>query len=162
VNFACAFGDYILNVARRELRCGAERIAVALRVFDLLVYLVRNRDRGVTKDDLIASVWGGRIVSESTLTSHVHAVRGAIGDNGEAQRLIRTLSRKGFRSVGVVRRSTAQEATRCYADYLVGQRVLGVLDRASPTTLWPTKEVMSWPWTGPLECRFTRDIRQNR
>ena len=97
-----AFGDHVLDVNRRELRRGAELIAVEPQVFDLLVYLVRNRDCVVSKDDLIASVWGGRIVSESTLTSHVHAARKTVGDNGEAQRLIRTLPRKGFRFIGDV------------------------------------------------------------
>jgi adenylate cyclase len=96
------FGEHQLDVDRRELRSGAELIAVEPQVFDLLVYLVRNRDRVVSKDDLMAGVWGGRIVSESTLTSHIHAARKAVGDSGEAQRLIRTLPRKGFRFVGDV------------------------------------------------------------
>jgi TolB-like protein/DNA-binding winged helix-turn-helix (wHTH) protein len=97
------FGDHRLDVGRRELRRGAELIAVEPQVFDLLVYLVRNRDRVVSKDDLLATVWGGRIVSESTLTSRINAVRKAVGDSGEAQRLIRTVPRKGIRFVGVVR-----------------------------------------------------------
>src|SRR5262249_4988125 len=65
--------------------------------------LVRNRDRVVSKDDLLEAVWGGRIVSESTLTSRITAVRKAVGDSGEAQRLIRTLPRKGIRFIGAVR-----------------------------------------------------------
>jgi TolB-like protein len=73
------------------------------QVFDLLVYLVEHRERVVSKDDLLDAVWSGRIVSESTLTSHVNAVRKAIGDSGEEQRLIRTIARKGFRFVGEVR-----------------------------------------------------------
>jgi TolB-like protein len=72
------------------------------QVFDLLEFLVRNRDRVVTKDDLIASIWGGRIVSESTLSTRINAARVAVGDSGEEQRLIRTLPRKGIRFVGVV------------------------------------------------------------
>lgn len=70
------------------------------QVFDLLVYLVKNRDRVVSKDDLINGVWEGRIVSESTLTSRITAVRKAVGDSGKEQRLIRTVSRKGVRFVG--------------------------------------------------------------
>ena len=58
------FGDYVLDVARRELRHGGEPIAIEPQVFDLLAYLIHNRDRVVTKDDLLGSVWGGRIVSE--------------------------------------------------------------------------------------------------
>ena len=71
-------------------------------MFDLLLYLVQNRDRVVSKDDLIASVWGGRIVSDSTLTSRINAVRKAVGDNGDEQRLIRTIARKGIRFVSAV------------------------------------------------------------
>ena len=64
---------------------------------------MQNREHVVSKDDLLDAVWGGRIVSESTLTSHINAVRKAIGDSGEEQRLIRTVARKGFRFVGDVR-----------------------------------------------------------
>ena len=66
-----------------------------------------NRERVVSKDDLLDTVWGGRIVSESTLTSHINAVRKAIGDSGEEQRLIRTVARKGFRFVGEIREAQA-------------------------------------------------------
>ena len=71
-------------------------------MFDLLIYLMQNRDRVVSKDDLIASVWGGRIVSDSTLATRINAARKAIGDSGEAQRLISTMARKGFRFTGTV------------------------------------------------------------
>jgi len=97
------FADHTLDTDRRELRRGSERIAVEPQVFDLLIYLVQNRDRVVSKDDLVASVWGGRIVSDSTLTSRINAARKAIGDNGEDQKLIRTIARKGLRFVGAVR-----------------------------------------------------------
>jgi TolB-like protein/Tfp pilus assembly protein PilF len=72
------------------------------QVFDLLLHLVGNRTHVVTKDDLLDTVWNGRIVSESTLTSHINAARKAIGDTGEAQRLVRTIARKGYRFVGDV------------------------------------------------------------
>ena len=61
------------------------------RVFDMLLYLVENREHVVTRDDLLEAVWGGRIVSESTLASHINAARKAIGDSGQEQRLIRTV-----------------------------------------------------------------------
>lgn len=96
------FASFSLDPDRRELRHGTEQIAVEPQVFDLLTHLVENRDRVVSKDDLIASVWGGRIVSESTLTSRINAARKAIGDSGEQQKLIRTISRKGIRFVGEV------------------------------------------------------------
>ena len=97
------FADHLLDIDRRELRRDGERIALEPQVFDLLVYLVRNRERVVSKDDLLQAIWGGRIVSESTMTSCINAVRKAVGDSGEAQRLIRTVPRKGIRFVGVVR-----------------------------------------------------------
>src|SRR5690242_18375845 len=96
------FGDHVLDVERRELRRGREPIALEPQVFDLLVFLIRNRDHVVTKDDVFASVWGGRIVSESTLTSRINAARKAVGDSGDAQRLIRTLPRKGIRFIADV------------------------------------------------------------
>jgi TolB-like protein/Tfp pilus assembly protein PilF len=97
------FADHTLDTDRRELCRGAEPVAVEPQVFDLLIYLVQNRDRVVSKDDLISSVWDGRIVSESTLTSRINAVRKAVGDSGEEQKLIRTIARRGFRFVGAVR-----------------------------------------------------------
>ena len=97
------FDNHTLDTDRRELRDGSKPIAIEPQVFDLLVYLLQNRDRVVSKDDLIASVWEGRIVSDSTLTSRINAARKALSDSGEDQRLIRTIPRKGFRFVGTVR-----------------------------------------------------------
>ena len=97
------FSDHGLDTDRRELRRGSDAIAIEPQVFDLLVYLVENRDRVVSKEDLIAAVWSGRIVSDSTLTSRINAARKAVGDTGEEQKLIRTIARKGFRFVGEVR-----------------------------------------------------------
>src|SRR5215471_17449373 len=96
------FGDCVLDPERRELSRRAEVVPVGPQVFDLLLHLVRNRDRVVSKDDLLQAVWTGRIVSESTITSHINAVRKAIGDTGEEKRLVRTVARKGFRFVGNV------------------------------------------------------------
>jgi TolB-like protein len=97
------FEDYVLDPERRELTRGCEPIAVGPQVFDLLLYLVKNRDHVVSKDQLLDEVWGRRIVSESTLTSHINAARKAIGDTGQEQRVIRTIARKGFRFVGDVK-----------------------------------------------------------
>jgi len=97
------FDNCSVDIDRRELRRNGELRAVEPQVFDLLEFLIRNRDRMVSRDDLLAAVWNGRIVSESTLASRINAARRAIGDNGEQQRLIRTISRKGLRFVGDVR-----------------------------------------------------------
>lgn len=101
------FEDCVLDPDRRELTRNSAAIAIGPQVFDLLLCLVQNRARVVGKDELLDVVWRGRIVSESTLTSHINAARKAIGDSGQAQRLIRTVARKGFRFVGDVREAGA-------------------------------------------------------
>ena len=97
-----AFGDHQLDIARRELRRGSDLITLEPKAFDLLAFLVQNRDRVVSKDDLLQAVWGGRIVSESALTTRINVVRRALGDDGASQRLVRTFTRKGIRFIGEV------------------------------------------------------------
>jgi len=104
------FDNFILDIDQRELRRDGAAISLQPQVFDLLEYLVRNRARVVTRDDLIAAIWGGRIVSDSTLATRINAVRTAIGDSGEAQEFVRTLPRKGFRFVGTVREAQTPES----------------------------------------------------
>ena len=104
------FEEYAFDTDRRELHRGADVVSVAPQVFDLLDYLIRNRERVVTKDELINAVWNGRSVSDAALTTRLNVARSAIGDSGEEQRLIKTLPRKGFRFVGQVRE--AREAAR--------------------------------------------------
>ncbi len=96
------FEKYAFDTDRRELHRGADVVPLAPQVFDLLDYLIRNRERVVSKDDLIDAIWNGRIVSDAALTTRLNAARTAIGDSGEEQRLIKTLPRKGFRFVGPV------------------------------------------------------------
>jgi TolB-like protein len=96
------FADCALDTDRRELSRGSQSVDVEPQVLDLLIYLVENRDRVVGKDDIMASVWSGRIVSDATLTSRVYAVRKAVGDSGQEQKLIRTVARKGLRFIGEV------------------------------------------------------------
>jgi adenylate cyclase len=97
------FEDCVFDTNRRELRRGVDAVPVAPQVFDMLAYLIRNRERVISKDDLIAAIWDGRIVSDAAMTTRLNVVRGAIGDSGEEQRLIKTLPRKGIRFVGTVR-----------------------------------------------------------
>ena len=101
------FDDCVLDADRRELRRAGELYAVEPKVFDLLLYLIGNRERVVSRDDLIAHVWNGRIVSESSLASCINAARKGIGDTGQAQRLIKTFPRKGIRFVGRVQEHRA-------------------------------------------------------
>ena len=74
------FENYALDTDRRELRCGSTPVSVEPQVFDLLAYLIENRERVVSKDDLLAAIWHGRSVSDSALTSRVNAARCAIGE----------------------------------------------------------------------------------
>jgi adenylate cyclase len=109
-NLRYLFEDYALDTDRRELRRGAEVIPVAAQVFDLLDYLIRNRERVVSKDDLLTAIWDGRIVSDGALTTRMKVARGVIGDNGREQHLIKTLPRKGFRFVGAVQEEQGSSA----------------------------------------------------
>jgi pimeloyl-ACP methyl ester carboxylesterase len=116
------FENQILDLNRRELRRGSNLIDLEPQVFDLLTYLMQNRDRVVSKDDLIASVWSGRIVSDSTLSTRINAARKAIGDSGEQQRLIRTVARKGFRFTGTVTEHTRPAETAAPAAAMIPQQ----------------------------------------
>jgi adenylate cyclase len=97
------FEHYAFDTDRRELRRGPDVVPTTPQVFDLLDYLIRNRERVVSKDDLVDAIWKGRVVSDAALTTRLNAARSVIGDTGEEQRLIKTLPRKGFRFVGTVR-----------------------------------------------------------
>jgi len=104
-----AFEGHVLDVERRELRRSDRIVPVEPQVFDLLRYLITNRTRVVSKDELLAEVWGRRIVSESTLSSRIASLRQAVGDSGEHQRVVRTVARRGFRFVAVVQEAAARE-----------------------------------------------------
>ena len=106
------FDSFVLDTERRELRRGHTVVSVQPQVFDLLQYLIRNRGHVISRVDILDAIWGGRIVSESTLATRINAARSAIGDDGESQRLIRTLPRKGIRFVGEVREVEEEEQPR--------------------------------------------------
>jgi DNA-binding winged helix-turn-helix (wHTH) protein/tetratricopeptide (TPR) repeat protein len=133
-----AFDGYVLDLDQRELRRGGAIIALEPRAFDLLAYLVHHRTRVVGKDELFDAVWEGRIVSDAALTTRINAVRRAIGDNGTAQRLIRTLRRKGLRFIGdVTEFVTAHGTTKPGAPADVRQRLpaAALADRVVVTVL---------------------------
>ena len=130
------FQDYVFDTDRRELRRGVEVVSIAPQVFDLLDYLIRNRERVVSKDDLINAIWKGRSVSDAALTTRLNVVRTAIGDSGEGQRLIKTLPRKGFRFVGHVQEAEIP-ADEAAANCLVQspKQVLALPDKPSIAVL---------------------------
>ena len=115
------FDDFVLDAARYELRCGDSVIRVEPQVFDVMVHLVGNNERVVTKEELLDSVWGGRFVGEAALTSRIKAARRALRDDGESQRYIRTIRGRGYRFVGhvttdcVARAAPSQHISFCHA-----------------------------------------------
>ncbi|HWV54648.1 alpha/beta fold hydrolase [Pseudorhodoplanes sp.] len=163
-----SFEDFTIDVSRRELRRGAAPVAVEPQVFDLLVYLIENRDRVVSRDDLIASVWGGRIVSESTLASRINAARQALGDSGEAQRLIKTIQRKGIRFVGELRdggRVAAPTTANAVQDVTFCKTADGVhLAVATSGSGLPVVKCANWlnhieyDWQSPIWSPFMREL----
>jgi TolB-like protein len=124
------FEDCVFDTGRRELHRGADTVSLAPQVFDLLAHLIQNRERVVSKDDLVAAIWGGRIVSDAAVTTRINAARAAVGDSGEEQRLIKTLPRKGFRFVGAVREEQGPVGT---------PSVGGSADPSRPTLAPPDK-----------------------
>jgi len=96
------FSEFEIDLNQQELRRLGEAIHIEPQVFDLIVHLVRNHERIVSKDELIETIWNGRIISEAALSSRINGARRALGDNGNDQALIRTLHKRGFRFVGDV------------------------------------------------------------
>jgi adenylate cyclase len=127
------FDEFALDTDRRELHRGADVVSIAPQVFDLLDYLIRNRQRVVSKDDIINAVWNGRSVSDAALTTRLNVARSAIGDSGEQQRLIKTLPRKGFRFVGQVRE--AREAAGSKLGDVAPESALALPDKPSIAVL---------------------------
>jgi TolB-like protein/Flp pilus assembly protein TadD len=105
-----AFAGYEIDLDRHELRRRGETVHVEPQVFDLLVHLVRNRDRVVSKDELFETIWQGRFVSEAALSSRINAARKAVGDDGNRQALIKTIHKRGFRFVGAVEERAGEAA----------------------------------------------------
>lgn len=103
------FADCELDTGRYELRCQGVLKAVEPQVFDLLRYLLENRDRTITKDELYREIWQGRFVSESALSTRIKAARQAVNDTGEDQRVIRTVHGRGFRFVAEVANDDARQ-----------------------------------------------------
>ncbi|HKR37567.1 MAG TPA: winged helix-turn-helix domain-containing protein, partial [Steroidobacteraceae bacterium] len=97
------FGRFELDLAAAELRAGGAVVHVEPQVFSLLALLVENSERLISRDEIIEKVWDGRIVSDAAIASRVKSARRALGDDGRAQQLIKTLHRQGYRFVGQAR-----------------------------------------------------------
>jgi TolB-like protein len=123
------FENFTFDTERRELHRDRDAVSITPQVFDLLDYLIRNRERVVSKDDLISAVWNGRIVSDAALTTRLNAARTAIGDDGDKQRLIKTLPRKGFRFVGSVQEA---QGSATHSDMLSGPYQLASTSPSAP------------------------------
>jgi TolB-like protein len=129
------FADHTLDTDTRELRRGGTPIAVPPQVFDLLTYLVQNRERVVSKNDLLTALWGGRLVADSTLATHINAARKAVGDSGDQQKLIRTVARKGIRFVGDVRSLLAGEVAPAATSGMSGRTAAASSERPAIAVL---------------------------
>src|SRR5262245_57219497 len=150
------FADFEIDLARQELRRAGANVHIEPQVFDLLVHLIRNRDRIVSKDELFAVIWQGRIVSEATLNSRISAARRALGDSGSDQSFIRTLHKRGFRFVGGVDDNTSAPTA-----VVVEKGSFGAVENAADVV--PTSE--SPPLSdGPSDAAggnaISRDARQ--
>jgi TolB-like protein len=131
------FGDHVLDPERRELSRGGEPVSVEPQVFDLLLHLIRHRDRVVSKDELIATVWKGRIVSESAIDSRIKAARRAVSDNGAEQSVIRTFPRIGVRFIADATENVAPGPERPVAECV--QHQVGAAGPGSPPLALPDK-----------------------
>ena len=117
------FAEFEIDLSQQELRRLGLAVHIEPQVFDLIVHLVRNRDRIVSKDELIETIWNGRIISEAALSSRINGARRALGDTGADQALIRTLHKRGFRFVGDVQTVGAAETDAKAARVVPGNNV---------------------------------------
>jgi DNA-binding winged helix-turn-helix (wHTH) protein len=125
--------DIELDTSSLELRNGGKTVPVEPKVFDLLCLLIENRDRVVSRDELITSVWNGRIVSEATISARMNAARRAVGDDGRRQRVIKTVARRGYRLVAEVEVAAFYKGIEIPADdaaRVAALRAYGILDTA--------------------------------
>src|SRR5688572_14795253 len=94
--------EFLIDTARFRISSGDEPIAAEPKVFDLLVYLIRHRDRVVTREELFREVWDGREVSDATLSNHVKSARKILGDSGELQKTILTIRGRGYQFIAPI------------------------------------------------------------
>ena len=129
------FEEYAFDTDRRELQRGANVVSVTPQVFDLLDYLIRNRERVVSKDDLINAIWNGRVVSDAALTTRLNVARSVIGDCGEEQRLIKRCRAKASVSSVQSKKSKAPGAEVAEQPEESPKRALALPDKPSIAVL---------------------------
>ena len=141
------FEGFVLDTQRFQLRSGDQVIRIEPQVFDVLTQLVSNHHRFVTKEELFDSVWGGRFVGEAALTSRIKAARRALGDDGEAQHLIRTVRGRGYQFVGTL---IADTPVSLHHHHPSRPRLASTSRSAAPPTVsgWP----MRWRGTDRRWC----------
>jgi DNA-binding winged helix-turn-helix (wHTH) protein len=131
----CQFGDFAIDGSLYELRRRGRRVRIEPKALDLLGYLIRHRDRVVSKDELLAAIWPGEFVSEAALTYCVKAVRKAVGDTGASQRIIATVRSRGYRFIAAVDEQPAALPERPSANLdtaaAAPRSLPGSLDRSS-------------------------------
>lgn len=152
-----SFAGHEVDLRRQELRRDGSRVHVEPQVFDLIVHLLRNRDRVVSKDELLDTIWNGRIVSEAALSSRINAARKAVGDDGDRQSLIKTIHKRGFRFVGEVIEEPEDETTEAPAAPAPERRHAAPSSRPSVVVL-PFANLSSEPDTDYFSYGLTEDV----
>ena len=150
------FGSYELDTALFELREAGERVAVEPQVFDLIAYLAKNSERTVTKDEILAEIWSNRIVSDGALSSQIKAARKALGDDGVAQRTIRTIHGRGFRFVAPI--DGVQEDFTAAQDQELESRDLLEVAKKPAVAVLPLANLISDPTEDYFAAGITEDI----
>jgi DNA-binding winged helix-turn-helix (wHTH) protein len=145
-----AFGEYELDITCYELRRSGQPQQIEPKVFDLLAYLVQQRDRAVSKDELFEQVWSNPFVSESALLYCIMAARKVLGDNGRGQRLIKTIHGRGYRFVGTVEESLSQKPP----EHVEMAAQAAVLVHAAPVALEPQTGEAERRQLSVLYCRI--------
>ncbi|MEZ5931042.1 MAG: winged helix-turn-helix domain-containing protein [Alphaproteobacteria bacterium] len=156
------FEQFALDAGKVELRKDGEAVAIEPQVFALLLLLIENRERMVSKDEVIEKVWDGRIVSDSAIASRIKSARRALDDSGAGQRLIRTVHGQGFRFVGEVRLEPVQPAARAAATPMAAEAGHATPDvqlsgeanadlGRQGTTVKPSIAVLPFRWLGDAD-----------